>query len=630
MCGFVAIISPGTAVPEPILTRMRDRLAHRGPDGAANWSRSYDGGSVSFGFRRLSIIDIRHIADQPMISSDGKKAIVFNGEIYNYREIRGELEKQGRIFQTKSDTEVLLQAYETWGEDMVHRLNGMFAFVIWDEHTQKAFIARDRFGEKPLFYARLPNGGIVLGSEIKAVVAHPDIDSNIDKALLSKVVHGHLLFGQEQTLFTGVRQFNSSHTMLVDLSGKMHGYRRYWTPQYDESLRDVPRQELIEQFRSLLEKSIRLRMHSDVSMTACLSGGLDSSGIVGVLAKLNKSQERPIESAISARFPDDPTIDEGTFINQVLQQTGFEGHSVTPTVEDLLTDIRKLHWHHEGVIPGASMYLEWAVMKQARGLGYKAILDGQGADEVLGGYRSHFQAYQAELYNEGRKLSSLWLGWRRDFRLARAAKLYVNSERRFTKRDGLGRKALKKYIEHHAKRLGNEYSNGTFLPLNEIGIFRFELALNLLKIDLPSNVYSGDRNSMAHGIESRYPYLDYELVDFATHLPDWAYLDEAWSKRILRESLEEVIPEDVCWRVDKVGFAAPQDYWLKHPQMQAWLQERVLDKGLEEIEGYSRPGMENHLRKHLAGEADRSSVLWHWASAAELLDMERAGVWSDV
>jgi asparagine synthase (glutamine-hydrolysing) len=631
MCGFVAIIGPGAPVPRPILERMRDRLAHRGPDGEGVWQSTYERGNVSLGFRRLAIIDTRHVADQPMVSSDGRRVIVFNGEIYNFVELRAELEATGRVFRTRSDTEVLLQAYEHWGEAVVERLNGMFAIVIWNETKNQVFIARDRLGEKPLFTCRLPDGKLAFASEIKALLAHPEVDASYDLEIFGSVLGGHLLFGTDETLFKHVRQFRAAHCMTLSVSGEIIREHRYWTPRYDRSLADVSFEELTHRLRDHLERSLVMRMRSDVPVTACLSGGLDSSSLVALLAGLPENEVGRIRSVISVRFPDDPTIDEGRFIDMVLQRTGLEGHTVTPTPEDMMRDLRQLHWHHETIIPGPSMYLEWSLMRQARALGYKVIIDGQGADELFAGYQSYLQSYQVELAHKGvfGLLRAMVTGRQRDRRLRQAAQLYKDPLRRFSLRDSLPMRMLYTYPRYHMTKMVREYGNDGLPSQTREGALRFDLALNLLRTSLPSNLYSGDRNSMAHGIECRYPFLDYLLVDFATRLPDEAYLGQAWSKMLLRRSMQNLLPDAVQWRVDKVGFAAPQDVWLRTPAMKSWIEERIHDAALEGIPGYSDERIFSAFTRYQTGTSDETGVLWQWASAAELLDLGRQKLWSE-
>lgn len=620
------MLGPGEPVPLPILERMRDRLAHRGPDGAGEWEAMHPRGSVSLGFRRLAILDTRHIADQPMVSADGRKAIVFNGAIYNFVELREQLEARGRHFRTRGDTEVLLQAYEEWGDAMVERLNGMFSFVLWDQDRGQALVARDRFGEKPLFTCRLPGGRVGFGSEMKALLAHPELDTSYDLDLFGQVLFGRIIFASPETLFRGVRQVPAGHCLVVDADGRVVSDRRYWQPGYDRALGGRPRGELVAEFRQRMESAVRLRMRSDVPVTACLSGGLDSSTLVALLADHGRRTGHAITGTMSVRFPADPTIDEGRFIDAVLERTGIAGHAVQPEPEELARDVRRMHWHHETIVPGPSMYLEWALMREARALGNKVIIDGQGADEVLAGYQSYFQAWQAELAERSSGYA-LALGALRDRRLRHAAAAYLDPQRRFSQRDGLTPQQLRVYAQSQVGDMVRRYGGDGLPQPQDAGLLRFELGLNLMRTSLPSNLYSGDRNSMAHGIECRYPFLDYELVDFAMHLPDWAYLKDGWGKRILREALPDLLPEEVRWRVDKVGFAAPQDQWLRHPGIRDWMRDRVHDPRLAGIPGHDRAGLAERWEEHQRGQADHSSWLWIWASAAELLDMQASNEW---
>lgn len=629
MCGFVAAIGPGRPLPEATLVEMRDRLIHRGPDGAGLWSKSYPAGSISLAFRRLAIIDVRDVANQPMVSEDGQRVIVFNGEIYNYVELREELERMGYTFRTRGDTEVVLQAYQHWGDGMVSQLNGAFAFVIWDEARGAALVARDRFGEKPLFFAGLDTGGFVFGSEIKALLAHPAISADLDGAVISRVLRGQIIYGAEDTIFRGIRQFRTAHAMVVGLDGEVRQYESYWRPQYDRSLGDLPREEVVMRLREHLERAVAMRMRSDVPVTACLSGGLDSSTLVALISRLGRENGTGIDATISVRFPDDPAVDEGAYIDRVLARTGVVGHAVSPSAVDLARDVRRLHWHQETIVAGPSMYLEWSVMRLARELGYKVIIDGQGGDEVLAGYQIYHQAYQAELYRRGARAQALWIGWLRDRRLRRFVKQFRDAQRRISLRDSLKLHQFRSFQEGHIQDMIRVYGGDDLPDISEAGELRYELAINLMRTSLPSNVYSSDRNSMAHGIESRFPFLDYELVDFASRLPDWAYLGRGWSKYILRLAMRGDLPEEVLWRVDKVGFAAPQDRWLRDPGLRDWVEERIFDPSLSAIEGYDRVAMERTWSRHRNEELDLSGELWRWASAAEVLDMARLGVWRE-
>ena len=638
MCGFVAIFSP-RPTEAAVISEMSSRLWHRGPDDSGLWQKNYGRyGSVSLGFRRLAILDKRSEANQPMVSQDSKKVMVFNGEIYNYVELRETLEGLGSVFKTTGDSEVLLHAYERWGREMLPRLNGMFSFVIWDEEYREAFIARDRFGEKPLFFYRFKNGGIAFSSEIKAFFAHPSIDCAPNYQAIQRVLSGKPIFSSEETVFAGVSQYKAAHKAVVSGSGELKSTERYWSPTYGRNLESFSKKKVCETFREHLFRSIKMRIRSDVPLTASLSGGLDSSSLVAALAQLGKQQEIDIDRVISVRFDDDPTISEGSFIDSVLSKTGLEGISVSPNVESIPGELRKMHWHHETVIPGVSMYLEWCIMKAAKSNGYTTIIDGQGADEILAGYRSYFQAYQFDVASDfGQNVlnpsinalrEAIALGEQRDKRLQRETLKYANASRRFSPTDSLTQSELESnYGQRREEWMRNVFDYQDISSPSEIGALRYELAINLLEVSLPSNLYSGDRNSMAHSIECRYPFLDYELVDFCLQLPDWAYIYKAWQKYILRRAMKSNLPKRVLWRVDKMGFAGPQDEWLRSPGLSLWLKERLLDTDLSAVGLSDKNHVQRLFTEHQDRSNDHSGLLWQWASASELLAMFQTGDW---
>lgn len=629
MCGFVALLHPRAALEPAILVRMRDRLLHRGPDDAGLWQKDIFGqGSVNMGFRRLSILDISDASSQPMVWHDGTLAMVYNGEIYNYLELRAELEGKGHRFRTTGDSEVLLKAYEHWGDEVVHKLNGMFAFVIWDAKRGSALVARDRFGEKPLYMARTRSGGLALGSEIKALLACPLVEGDLDLRTLSEVVSGHLIYGQPETVFSGVRQFPAANAMRIKLDGQIEKEWRYWTPEYGDGLAGTPVKHLQEMFREHLFRSVSMRTRSDVPVTASLSGGLDSSSIVAVLAEITRQGKADITETISARFPNDPTISEGEHIDQVLARVGLSGRSVTPGANELARDLRTMHWHQETVVAGMSMYLEWCVMQHAAELGYKVMLDGQGADELLAGYQIYLWAHQIDLAYQQGHYAARKMADKRDRMLMREAKRYDQASRRFPPRDSLANEAISSAAFSLSERY-YRYDAQSLLPDYKASTLQRELGFNLLYSSLPSNVFSGDRNSMAHSLETRYPFLDYQLVDFCTQLPQDALIDGGWQKKIMRHAMKEYLPKSILWRVDKVGFAAPQDKWIEEPSVLAWVEERIFSGLLNELEDIDMALVEEYWKKQHSGEGDYTSFLWLWASAGEVIDMQRSGCWKN-
>jgi asparagine synthase (glutamine-hydrolysing) len=626
VCGFVAIVS-SAGLTTVDLERMRDRLAHRGPDGKGAWiGATRAGATVALGHRRLSIIDLSDAALQPMRDPQTGAQVVYNGEIYNYRELRTELAAFGETFRTQSDTEVLLACYRRWGEACLGKLNGMFAFALWDERAQRLFVARDRFGEKPCFHARLPDGGTVVASEMKAILAHPAFVARPHDAHVFAFSKGMTDPRSDETFFHGVRRLMPANAMRVAADGSIEAQWRFWTPDYTAVLDASDEKGHADTFRSLLENSVKQRLEtSDVRVGACLSGGLDSSVMVGVLSRTTQAREGAFRNTISARFDDDPTVSEGTYIDAVLEGSGLEGSAVTPTAEGLMEESRCLHWHQEEPFLSASIYLEWCVQRRARELGCKVMIDGQGSDELLGGYQGYFPIYQRDLLRRG-ELSELWRNTTLfNARMAAEARKYVDSRRRFNASVGMDWRQL----------MGSAiYGRDAALP-QAPGVpdgrpdqtFRHQLAYGMLYSSLPVQLHSADRSAMAFGVETRFPFLDHHLVDWATGLPDRLLVRQGWQKYILRRASAGLIPERVRWRVDKVGFAAPQDRWLRKSAVRDWVEDRLFSGPATALESYDRAVLHAAWRAHVAAHADHSWLLWRWISLNEWLSLFDTGTW---
>lgn len=622
MCGLVALISPAVPIRDDLLSILRDRLWHRGPDNGSNWI--HPSGRVALAHRRLSIIDISHSADQPMATEDGRLHLVFNGEIYNYIELRAELEQLGVSFRTRSDTEVLLAAIRHWGEDALLRLNGMFAFALWDEHSQRLLVARDRFGEKPLFMGRGEFGTLVLASEMKAILAHPLMPCSVEGEALARYGCGTWYEDDALTFFSRVNRIPPAHAVWFNGDGSEFRRWRYWTPDYtliDDSL--GPRQA-VERMAELLQKSVNLRLRADVPVGSSLSGGLDSSVIVGIL-----SCERSISSfkqnTFSASFPSDPTISEHHEIDSVVAHTGVKSFSVVPDPYRLATESALLHWHQEEPFLSASIYLQWCVARLARQHDTTVLLDGQGADELLAGYQFYFRLRQLDLLDIGQTGLALRETAKFNRRLLKASLQYNGSQRRFNasvayvEDDLRGMLGSLPPVSHYA------YDVGT-APVKQGFRLRRTLSEALLYNSLPMLLRYADRNAMAFSREARLPYLDYELVDFCIRLPDHYWVRNGWQKWILRQAAGGVIPSSIRWRADKVGYAAPLDHWLRG-ELRAWAHDRVMDFRLRDMPGFDMQSVTLLWEEHQSGKANHSWALWRWISLSEWLEIYSAGWW---
>lgn len=624
MCGFVAVISPEALAPD-VLDAMRDRLAHRGPGGARSWLTRTPQATVGLGHRRLSIIDLSEAADQPMFDPSGELVLVYNGEIYNYVELREELAAAGRIFVTQSDTEVLLAAYERWGADCLSRLNGMFAFALWDGRRGELFLARDRFGEKPLFHTALPHGGHAFASEMKALFAHPDVRVAPRESAVRGYVRGRFHEDGEETMFDGVVRLPPAHAVVVGDDGSIRRRWRYWTPDYTAIEPGYDEAAAVERFRALLERSVRMRLRSDVPVGTSLSGGLDSSAIVCLLAAARMETPTLTQNTFSGRFDEsDPTLSEGPYIDLVVERAGVRAHGVTPRPLGLVEESERLHWHQEEPFLSASIYLQWCVMRLAQEHDTTVLLDGQGADELLAGYQFYFPTYQLDLADRGRfgRLLRETVTFRR--RLRRASQGYADSKRRFDDDVALGARVLAAALRSRWNVPHGDHDEG--LPPAAPGMrLRRRIAEALQYDSLPMLLRYADRNAMAFSRETRFPFLDHELVDWCVTLPDRAFIRDGWQKHILRQATRDVVPPEVTWRADKVGYAAPLDLWLRDP-LRDWGHERLFGGPIVGLEGYDRASLEDLWRRHQSGE-NHSWALWRWISLNEWFALIDSGAW---
>lgn len=566
MCGIAGIVALRRVRPESVAA-MTARLAHRGPDGDGLW-QSADRRAV-IGHRRLKVIDLTDAADQPMADAKGRAVITYNGEIYNYRELRERLRTEGAEFRSSGDTEVLLQAYLRWGESALSELNGMFAFAILDAEGRRLFCARDRFGEKPLYFAE-GDGFFAFASEIKALLALEGVGTRCDPTrALGFLASGRRgLDDARATPFSGIRQLLPGEAMTVDLDSLAVAISRYWSPKPDPAVVTMNETDAIDRFRSLLSDAVALRLRSDVPLGSCLSGGLDSSAIV-CLARQQLGADVPYH-VFSGRFPGH-AADEGRWADIVATATAATVHVSRPTAEDLVSRLDAFAWANELPVGSASQYAQWCVFESAKEAGVTVLLDGQGGDEVLGGYEQYFGSYLEALRAEGehtraneeedaiRERYPMALPSAAE-RLKRASPARLR--RLLARLAGKGSDfsfGLSSDMRHAAQNVPTAPSRaGTgFHPLSRV------LAEDALEAHLPALLRYGDRNSMAHSREVRLPFCDHRIAEFAFSLPPRHLMGEAETKRILRRAMAGIVPEDVRTRWNKQGFLPPQPAWFK-------------------------------------------------------------------
>jgi asparagine synthase (glutamine-hydrolysing) len=572
MCGLYASIA---FAPE----RARiDRVAHRGPDGSGWREFASAAGPVALGHRRLAIIDLSEAGLQPMADASGRYHLVLNGEIYNYLELRDELRAKGHQFSSDTDSEVLLAAYREWGEDCLHRFLGMFAFLIWDEREQILFAARDRFGIKPLYVA-VNQRGIAFASEIKQLLGLPGLSGRMNLARVRDFLAAGMSDHTQETLFEGVVQIQPGCCVAIAAgrawTGRIEPKRWYAIPPHG-TLR-LSEAEAAEQFRALLTDSVRLHLRSDAPVGSCLSGGLDSSSIVCLMSQMLDAEGRGARvNTVSACY-DEKAVDETPFMNAVVAQAGAIPHRVFPRPEDVFARASDLTWHQDEPFGSTSIFAQWCVFEEAHRAGIKVMLDGQGADEALAGYHWTYAWHLLTLIRQGRltalastvsqRVGAHGCGVADQLtRLAAVALPPRLAQALQAGRDGAGGRWLR------------SEAFGTLAP--DQGALELASAINGLpqvidvatlcvvltfSANLQMLLHWEDRNSMAHSIEARVPFLDHRLVEFALALGNEHKLVGADTKRVLRRAMTDVLPPEILARRDKLGFATPEEAWFRGP-----------------------------------------------------------------
>lgn len=598
MCG----INGFTWDDRTLLCRMNEALRHRGPDD----SGTYTDGRVSLGHQRLSIIDLTPAGHQPMSNEDGGVWIVYNGEIYNYKEIRPDLEAAGHRFRSETDTEVILHAYEEWGADCVERFNGMWAFAIYDIAKGLLFLSRDRFGVKPLYY-HLGDRDLIFSSEIKGLLQH-----DLERAPNDRAIYEYLAYGImehcPETFFSGILRLMPGESMIYDLARRTAQKSQWYDLEgrieaLKEEIGGLSEDEAAGRVRSLFEDSIRYRLISDVPVGSCLSGGIDSSCIVYTMRRLGTNERL---KAFSMVFPGQ-RMDESTYIDEVVRDTAVQSFTTTPTTGDLMNDLLDLIRTQEEPFRSTSIYGQYRVMRLAHENGMKVLLDGQGADELFAGYRIYFKYYIFEA------LSSLHLG---EAMSCAAAVNYSLSDlllfpaATIATRLGLGdifRWAWNRRLRH----LLPFYKRQSVNLLQERG-FSLNRALltDLIRYSIPQLLRYEDKNAMRWSIESRVPFLDFRLVEMACALPSAFKIHKGVTKQILRRAMSGIVSERILRRRDKIGFATPDEDWLSAPEFSSLMKEML---GSEKFRGrpyWRHMEVARIFEEHRSGRRGKSEDLW--------------------
>jgi asparagine synthase (glutamine-hydrolysing) len=665
MCGFSAIFATaGTPVTSTHIRAMTDCVRHRGPDdegyalfsGNTSDATSFGGpdtphlvyrsgfpyapcaelkqgmplGAGALGHRRLSVIDLSAAGHQPMCSSDRRYWIVYNGEVYNHIELRAELERMGETFSSHSDTEVVLCAYRRWGAKCLNRFNGMFAFVIVDRDTRRVFAARDRFGVKPLYVWQSPAGFVAFASEIKQFTVLPGWQAVLNGQTAYDFLNWGLSDHTGETLFQGVFQLRGGEYIeceLRDLASGVEPARWYkLAPKpYAGSLEGAA-----EEFRSLLTDSVRLRLRADVPVGSCLSGGLDSSSIVCIANCLLREKNAHARQKTFSAGAEAVRYDESEYAQEVIQATGVEGYFVLPELKDLFPLLPRVTWHQDEPFGSTSIYAQWKVFELTAAHHVKVMLDGQGADELLAGYQGFFGVRFASLVRSLR-----WADLVRDVRatqqlhgytLMRAVKYALNHLLPETLRQPLralvGKESTQSDRWLSSKALGVAQADPT-LPLGaKTSRLPEYSAAQVTHTGLPMLLHWEDRSSMAHSVESRVPFLDYRLVEFVLGLPDDFKLARGVTKRVMREGLKGILPDKIRLRIDKLGFATPEEVWIREREPETF--RSALHKAIEQSQGILLPSAFDVVEQTISGKRPFSFHVWRMISFGAW--MERFGI----
>ena len=610
MCGITGLAGR-RPVNENTVHKMTNLLFHRGPDDCGYWRSS--NGTICLGHRRLSIIDTSAAGHQPMLKDP--TVITYNGELYNYLELRARLQAEGVRFISSSDTEVVLEAYRMWGDQCLNEFNGMFAFALYDADRDLLFCARDRYGEKPFLYC-LQKEAFAFASEYKSLLNLEGVSQEIDPFRLLTFLDNPSvgLDDEGATVFPAIKQLLPAHSLTLNLKDFSITTKQYWSPKLDTRISTCSQGEIEEAFSDLLTDSVRIRMRSDVPVGSCLSGGLDSSSIVGLIQE--KMEAPGAYATFTGRFGG-TSNDEWEWAKEVVGKYGITSHVTHPDVYGFLAELPDFLWHNELPVGSTSQFAQWSVFRLAKEHGVTVLLDGQGADELLGGYEQYFSAYLAALSETQTpaQITQEASAIRTRYPLALLSPT-----------QSLGQ-ALPGSLRHLLARItgkGSDFKFGLAPDLAERLISRTSslppppphlhpltrvLWRESHHTHLPVLLRYGDRNSMAHSEEVRLPFCDHRLAEFTLSLPPEALMGDTQTKRVLRGAMRGILPEPIRKRWNKQGFLPPQALWFR----QALLDETrdiIESREFQDSGLWQRSWWRHVLKRFDNGEDHLASMLW--------------------
>ncbi len=556
MCGIAGYY--GLSEDKSLLETMNAAQAHRGPDGKGIFTH----GQVGLAHVRLAIIDRAH-GQQPLFNKDKTLALVYNGEIYNYKELKDELEQAGYEFKTNSDTEVIVHAYAAWGEEAFDRFNGMFAFALYDENADRLLLVRDHFGIKPLYYANLGDikkPQILFASEIKTLLASSKIDKKPNERTIYRYLRFRIHEESPETFFDGINKLMPGEMLILDKKGV--SLKRY--TRLDEELVDLSKQnktydsDAAAEYSKRLKESIKIRLMSEVPVGTSFSGGLDSSTVVAAINDLRKENKAATSSVgskqntFSAVFPNSIN-DEEVYVDALLQRCGndVEAHKILPTADEFMQDLTDFVKTQEEPLISTGPYAQYKVMQEAQ-KHVTVLLDGQGADETMAGYVPYYFVYLRQLKSRGQ--------WGKLFvEIFKSLDIFV----RFAKvnlREKILRKKSVRVLDLMDRHFRAKYRTEKFDIVSDN--LKMRLIDDTFYHSLPSLLRYEDKNTMRFGLEGRVPFLDKEVIKYLFSLSDEAIIKDGWNKRILRDATSDLLPEMINRRRNKIGFTTPEHEWF--------------------------------------------------------------------
>jgi asparagine synthase (glutamine-hydrolysing) len=642
MCGICGIFNYGNSTPsfdEALLVRMSDSIKHRGPDDSGTFLSPDK--RVGFGFRRLSIVDLSPAGHQPMLSQDGSIAIVFNGEIYNHLVLRKEFEGEGHRYRSRSDTESIINAYQKYGVEFVHKLLGMFAIAIWDEKKQQLVLARDRIGIKPLYYT-IASGNFIFGSEIKAILQHPAVRRELNEDALDAFLT-FLVSPAPLTMFKDIHKLEPGYRLVVGRDGQVRK-ERYWDPvpvgrqpSIDLDGTPIPHSKLLDSgaptseescistIRTLLKQSVKDRMMSDVPFGVFLSGGIDSSTNVALMAEL---MDRPVDT-FSVGFRDLEKYNELQYARQIAKEFKTNHHEIIIDQKLAFDFLPKLIYHQDEPIADPVCIPLYFVSKLARDNGTIVIQVGEGSDEQFAGYPAYLRELRFQKWLWGPyaavpgflrsgiyALADAWLRPRRRL-------LELDYIRKATERDELFWGDVNIFTEthknlllsrhhraadHHARELAKHW-HAEILGRDGKADYLKRMVYLEFKNRLPELLLMRvDKVSMATSVESRVPFLDHRLVEYSMTIPKKFKVKAGEPKYILKKAVEGLIPSNIIHR-KKQGFAAPVNEWLRSEWF-GFTESRILNSSLMKQDFFNRQFIQTLLDDHRSGRRDEGLPLW--------------------